>query len=119
MHELIDLLVIVFWVVRMLLISFGMVLGLILAWVVIPLAFRLVCRMRLRRKWRADEPLRGRDGEHPEWRSYDPDLPSISRRCVCHGRRLHPGEQVLTWQESGPFGLRYIPAYCERIKESA
>lgn len=100
-------------------VSFGVgaVIATIGTLVLTPVAFRLQRRWVLHRNWKADKPRQILEGLYPEWQDYDPDLPGISRRCVCHGRLLHPGERVLTWPETGPMNLLHVAVYCESEQE--
>jgi hypothetical protein len=82
-----------------------------------PLLFRVQRRHLLRREWKKDKPGVAEPGLYPEWQKYDPDIPGIDRKCICHHRVIHPGEQVLTWPEIGPMNLLYIAVYCESVKE--
>jgi hypothetical protein len=95
----------------------GFILGVLAALVVVPATFRFHRRNVLRRKWKADQPREITEGLFPEWQQYDPEMPGISHRCICHGRRIHPGERVLTWPETGPMNLLHVAVYCESVKE--
>jgi len=94
---------------------FGVLTGLMAALVVAG-GWRLYRRQVLRHNWRKDRPRRAWEGLVPEWRDYDPEIPEISKRCICHGRVIHPGERVLIWPEAGPAGLLHIAVYCETVK---
>ena len=95
----------------------GVLSGMIITLVVIPLAFRIHRRTVLRRKWKADKPREVTEGLFPEWQNYEPEMPGIARRCICHNRKIHPGERVLTWLETGPMDLLHVAVYCESVKE--
>lgn len=91
--------------------------GVITTLIALPVAFRTHRRAVLRRKWKADKPREITEGLFPEWQNYDPDMPGIAKRCVCHQRKLYPGERVLTWPETGPMHLLHVAVYCESVKE--
>jgi len=83
----------------------------------VPLVYRLYRRAVLRRNWKADKPNHVREGLFPEWQDYEPEIPGIARRCVCHGRKLNPGERVLTWPETGPMDILHVAVYCESERD--
>lgn len=93
----------------------GIVVGLLAAGAVAG-GWRTYRRMVLRRNWRQDRPREAWQGLPPEWQDYDPEIPEISKRCVCHGRVMYPGERVLIWPEAGPAGLLHMAVYCEAVK---
>lgn len=84
----------------------------------LPAVWRLKRRRELRRDWRDNVPRPLPVGLGPRWDEYDPDDESVSRRCVCHARKVHPGERVLLWPEVGPMGILHTAVYCESVKES-
>lgn len=95
----------------------GMSAGVLLTLLLTPVAFRLQRRRALRRDWKANRPGQVEEGLYPEWQEYDPEIPGIARKCVCHSRKIHPGEHVLTWPETGPMALLHVAVYCESVKE--
>lgn len=95
----------------------GILLGVLVTLVATPQIFRIQRRFVLRRKWKADKPREIAEGLFPEWQDYDPEIPGIAKKCVCHSRRIHPGERVLTWPETGPMNLLHVAVYCESVKE--
>lgn len=97
----------------------GLGVGALLALILTPLAFRLQRQYALRRGWRADRPSETEPGLYPEWQDYDPEIPGIAKKCICHGRTIHPGERVLTWPETGPMNLLYVGVYCQSVKEKS
>lgn len=105
------------WIGQVLNILLGVLIGIFLTIVLTPAAFRLQRGLALRRNWRADRPGRIEEGLYPEWQKYDPDIPGIAKRCVCHHRVINPGERVLTWPETGPMHLLHVAVYCESVKE--
>lgn len=100
----------------------GIAFGIGLAGVVVPLAtpslYRAQRRRELRRMWRLDEPRPVPTEILPIWTAYDPDNETVDRRCICHQRRIYPGEWVLLWPEVGPGGILHTSVYCEAVKES-
>jgi hypothetical protein len=94
----------------------GLMVGVLATLAVRPF-FRLQRQIVLRRKWKNDEPRTVTTGLFPEWQDDDPDMPGIAKRCVCHGRKIYPGERVLTWPETGPMNLLHVAVYCESVKE--
>jgi hypothetical protein len=82
-----------------------------------PVIFRARRRAQLRRNWRLDLPNFTEPGLYPEWQKYDPDMPGIDKKCICHRRLLHPGEQVMTWPETGPLTMLHVAVYCESVRE--
>jgi hypothetical protein len=117
MHSITDFLTFLFWLLKTTFFILGFGLGATLALLLTPVAFRRHRRAVLRRKWKADKPREVTEGLFPEWQDYDPDMPGIAKRCVCHGRKIHPGERVLTWPETGPMNLLHVAVYCETVKE--
>lgn len=107
----------VIWFFQTIFFLAGLLLGVVLTLTVTPYAFRLHRRLALRRDWKNDRPGRVEDGLFPEWQDYDPDIPGIEKKCVCHQRLMHPGERVLTWPETGPMNLLHVAVYCESVKE--
>lgn len=105
------------WIFQTLFFVFGIFVGIILTLAITPYAFRLQRRVVLRRDWKNDKPSRVEEGLVPEWQNYDPEFPGIAKKCVCHGRTVHPGERVLTWPETGPMNLLHVAVYCESVKE--
>lgn len=83
----------------------------------VPTLYRAYRRAVLRRNWKTDKPGAVREGLFPEWQDYEPEIPGIAKRCVCHNRKIHPGERVLTWPETGPGNLLHVAVYCESVKE--
>jgi hypothetical protein len=116
METLAAMIDIVTWLFQATLFVAGLLVGISVA-LAVPMAFRFQRRIVLRRKWKADKPRTITDGLFPEWQAYDPDIPGIAKKCVCHGRRIHPGEKVLTWPETGPMNLLHVAVYCESVKE--
>lgn len=82
-----------------------------------PGGYRVYRRRALRRQWLQDRPQRVVESLTPQWEEYNPDLTGVGRRCICHGRQLHPGERVLLWPETGPMGILHVAVYCETSKE--
>lgn len=104
------------WIFRVTSFAFGVLIGLLAA-LGIAGGWRTYRRRVLRRNWRLDRPRHVWEGLVPEWRDYDPEIPEIAKRCVCHNRVIHPGERVLVWPEAGPAGLLHMAVYCETVKD--
>lgn len=100
------------WIFRVTSFFVGMAAGALMVCLALT-GWRYSRRYVLRRRWRQDRPLEARDGLEPQWRPYDPEIPQVGRRCVCHNRVLYPGERVLIWPEVGPGGLLHTAVYCE------
>lgn len=117
MHEITDFINFIAWFFQAIFFVTGFLFGILLTLVATPVAFRIHRRTVLRRKWRADKPREVTEGLFPEWQDYDPDMPGIAKKCICHRRKIHPGERVLTWPETGPMNLLHVAVYCESVKE--
>jgi hypothetical protein len=117
MQSAMNLAVFISWFFQVSWFLMGSVFGVGMTLLLVAPVFRFQRRFVLRRKWKADKPRRVVDGLFPEWQEYDPDMPGIAKKCVCHGRRIHPGEKVLTWPEVGPMDVLHIAVYCESAKE--
>lgn len=104
------------WLVNFTSFAVGIALG-VAVMVAIPAVWRAWRRRDLRQRWKSDQPGHVEQGLYPEWQDYDPDMPGIASRCVCHRRRVHPGEHVMTWPETGPLNMLHVAVYCESVKE--
>lgn len=116
MHDLMEFLDFLTWIFRVTSFIFGVLCGAVLALGGLA-GWRICHRAALRRRWRQDRPMRAYDALEPQWRDYDPDIPYVTRRCICHKRLLYPGERVLIWPEVGPGGLLHVAVYCETYEE--
>lgn len=103
------------WIFQTVSFLFGLVIGLLAAGALATI-WKRYRRVILRRNWRKDRPRRAWQGLPPEWQDYDPEVPEISSRCICHNRVIYPGERVLIWPEVGPAGLLHMAVYCEAVK---
>lgn len=117
MQEFNDFIDFMAWFIQASFFAMGFLFGILATLLATPVAFRVHRRAVLRRKWKADKPRQITEGLFPEWQDYDPDMPGVAKRCVCHGRKIHPGERVLTWPETGPMNLLHVAVYCESVKE--
>lgn len=117
MTQLIDFLVFFWWFLRASFFLWGMFCGAVVTLILAPVLYRWFNRRMMRRHWRRDAPLKPVDGLYPEWQPYDPAIPGIDRRCVCHGRKIPPGERVLMWPSTGPLDVLHMAVYCESAKE--
>lgn len=107
----------VLWFFQGMFFLMGVLTGVGLTLLSAPAAWRFHRRIRLRRNWINDRPRPVTEGLFPEWQDYEPDIPGIAKKCVCHGRQIHPGERVLTWPETGPMGLLHVAVYCESVQQ--
>jgi hypothetical protein len=81
-------------------------------------AYRWTRRRALRRNWQQNKPRHFSPLLTPRWDEYDPDESHVDSRCVCHNRKVNPGETVLLWPEAGQLGLIHISVYCTAVKET-
>ncbi len=105
------------WIVSVGVFILGALVGMSVILLLGPGTYRAYRRRALRRDWRLDRPQRVVESLTPQWEDYDPGLIGVGKRCICHGRQLHPGEHVLLWPETGPLGVLHVAVYCETVKE--
>jgi hypothetical protein len=105
------------WWYLLLGLAVGIPAGAAAALLVVPGAYRAKRRHSLRVAWIMDEPREMPQYHLPHWDEYDPDDESVDSRCICHSRRVLPGQRVLLWPEVGPFGIMVTSVYCESVKE--
>jgi hypothetical protein len=105
------------WIFQWTFFGFGMLIGITGTVTLSPVLYRLNRRYVLRRRWRRDAPMEYTEPLVPEWRPYEPDAVGVDKRCVCHNRRIHPGERVLMWPETGPMDVLHVAVYCENSQE--
>jgi hypothetical protein len=105
------------WFINFDLLVIGVVVGSVGTLFLGPTAYRIHRRYTLRRDWLQDRPRRIVESLTPQWEGYDPKLAGVGKRCICHGRQIHPGERVLLWPETGPMGILHVAVYCETSKE--
>jgi hypothetical protein len=98
-------------------IALGVTAGIGIAFIGVPTAYKVKRRKELRKQWQQDEPREISAQLLPHWGEYDPEAEEVDSRCVCHWRRIVPGERVLLWPEVGGFGLVHTSVYCENVRE--
>lgn len=117
MDNIIFFLTFMTWLFNFTLFLLGLLIGVTGTLILGPVVYRRHRRWVLRRDWRQNRPHRVVESLTPQWQEYDPDLAGVGKRCICHDRRIHPGETVLLWPETGPMGVLHVAVYCETSKE--
>lgn len=117
MREFIDFLEFMVWLIQWTFFGFGVLTGILLVTCLGPFLYRSHRRRVLRRRWKADKPMEYTEPLAPEWQPYVPEAVGVDKRCVCHNRRIHPGERVLMWPETGPMDVLHVAVYCENSRE--
>lgn len=111
----------VVWVINVWSLTLGLMIGVAVVLAAVcsgPAVYRAWHRRKLRQEWRRDVPMVTTPFLSPSWVEFDPDVETVDRKCVCHGRRIGEGEQVLLRPEIGPFGVLHTSVYCQSIKET-
>jgi hypothetical protein len=117
MDDLFMIIDFLYWIFQATYFVLGVGLGIVGTLTLGPVLYRRHRSLVLRRDWRRNRPHPVVESLTPEWGPYDPDLKGVGKRCICHHRVVHPGENVLLWPETGPLGVLNIAVYCETIRE--
>lgn len=117
LNDIVFLLTLMSWLMNFDLLLIGVLVGSLGTLAGTPASYRLYRRWILRRRWRQNLPRYATESLAPRWQEYDPELAGVGKRCICHRRRIPPGERVLLWPETGPLGMLHVAVYCETVKE--